>query len=83
MTYDVGIKAEGTEMNILKAKMQLEPKKKNSRSEMNVSGTDVVVYAVDGKVAGQVKNPNTGEVISVLEEQLNASGNESNSRYCR
>ncbi len=44
MTYDVGIKAEGTEMNIIKAKMQLEPKKKNSRSEMNVSGTDVVVY---------------------------------------
>lgn len=74
MTYDVEIKAEGTEMNILKAKMQLEPKKKNSRSEMNISGTDVVVYAVDGKVAGQVKNPNTGEVISVPEEQLNTGG---------
>ena len=57
MAYDVEIKAEGTEMDVLKAKMQLEPKKKNSRSEMNVSGTDVVVYAVDGKVAGQVKNP--------------------------
>ena len=28
MTYDVGIKAEGTEMNVIKAKMQLEPKKK-------------------------------------------------------
>ncbi|EEK80900.1 hypothetical protein bcere0009_1540 [Bacillus cereus R309803] len=74
MTYDVGIKAEGTEMNVMKAKMQLEPKKKNSRSEMNVSGTDIVVYTVDGKVAGQVKNPNTGEVISVPEEQLNAGG---------
>ena len=74
MTYDVGIKAEGTEMNILKAKMQLEPKTKNSRSEMNISGTDVVVYAVDGKVAGEVKNPNTGEVISVPEEQLNTGG---------
>ncbi|MED1382744.1 hypothetical protein COL41_02165 [Bacillus mycoides] len=74
MTYDVGIKAEGTEMDILKAKMQLEPKTKNSRSEMNISGTDVVVYTVDGKVAGEVKNPNTGEVISVPEEQLNAGG---------
>ncbi|MBM6648671.1 hypothetical protein [Bacillus sp. RIT 809] len=74
MTYDVGIKAEGTEMNIMKAKMQLEPKKKNSRSEMNVSGTEVIVYDVGGKVAGQVKNPNTGEVMSVSEEQLNANG---------
>ncbi|MGE6402816.1 hypothetical protein [Bacillus cereus] len=74
MTYDVGIKAEGTEMNVMKAKMQLEPKKKNSRSEMNVSGTEVIVYDVGGKVAGQVKNPNTGEVMSVSEEQLNANG---------
>ena len=74
MTYDVGIKAEGTEMDILKAKMQLEPKTKNSRSEINISGTDVVVYTVDGKVAGEVKNPNTGEVITVPEEQLNAGG---------
>lgn len=71
MTYEVGIKAEGTEMDILKAKMQLEPKTKNSRSEMNISGTDVVVYTVDGKVVGEVKNPNTGEVITVPEEQLN------------
>lgn len=54
MTYDVGIKAEGT--------------------EMNVSGTEVIVYDVAGKVAGQVKNPNTGEVMSVPEEQLNANG---------
>ncbi|MDT3494609.1 hypothetical protein NLU03_09075 [Bacillus toyonensis] len=74
MTYDVGIKAEGTEMNVIKAKMQLEPKKKNSRSEMNVSGTEVIVYDVAGKIAGQVKNPNTGEVMSVPEEQLNANG---------
>ncbi|MBJ3787949.1 hypothetical protein I8J38_04435 [Bacillus sp. OA1] len=74
MTYDVGIKAEGTEMNVLKAKMQLEPKKKNSRSEMNVSGTEVVVYDVGGKIAGQLKNPNTGEIMSVPEEQLNANG---------
>ena len=74
MTYDVGIKAEGTEMNVIKAKMQLEPKKKNSRSEMNVSGTEVVVYEVGGKIAGQLKNPNTGEVMSVPEEQLNANG---------
>jgi hypothetical protein len=74
MTYDVGIKDEGTEMNIMKAKMQLEPKKKNSRSEMNVSGTEVIVYDVGGKVAGQVKNPNTGEVMSISEEQLNANG---------
>lgn len=56
MTYGVGVKAEGTEMDIVKAKMQLEPKTKNSRSEMNISGTDVVVYTVDGKVAGEVKN---------------------------
>ncbi|ANP79495.1 hypothetical protein BAQ53_00865 [Bacillus sp. B25(2016b)] len=74
MTYDVGIKAEGTEMNVIKAKMQLEPKKKNSRSEMNVSGTEVVVYDVGGKIAGQLKNPNTGEIMSVPEEQLNANG---------
>lgn len=74
ITYDVGIKAEGTEMNVIKAKMQLEPKKKNSRSEMNVSGTEVVVYDVGGKIAGQLKNPNTGEVMSVPEEQLNANG---------
>ncbi|MHB0800549.1 hypothetical protein PVK73_12825 [Bacillus thuringiensis] len=74
MTYDVGIKAEGTGMNVIKAKMQLEPKKKNSRSEMNVSGTEVVVYDVGGKIAGQLKNPNTGEVMSVPEEQLNANG---------
>ncbi|MFF1291067.1 DUF6612 family protein [Bacillus thuringiensis] len=74
MTYDVGIKAEGTEMNVIKAKMQLEPKKKNSRSEMNVSGTEVVVYDVGGKIAGQLKKPNTGEVMSVPEEQLNANG---------
>ncbi|PFJ33525.1 hypothetical protein COL01_20520 [Bacillus thuringiensis] len=74
MTYDVGIKAEGTEMNVIKAKMQLEPKKKNSRSEMNVSGTEVVVYDEGGKIAGQLKNPNTGEVMSVPEEQLNANG---------
>ncbi|OPA19553.1 DUF6612 family protein [Bacillus cereus] len=74
MTYDVGIKAEGTEMNVIKAKMQLEPKQKNSRSEMNVSGTEVVVYDVSGKIAGQLKNPNTGEVMSVPEEQLNANG---------
>lgn len=74
MTYDVGIKAEGTEINVIKAKMQLEPKQKNSRSEMNVSGTEVVVYDVGGKIAGQLKNPNTGEVMSVPEEQLNANG---------
>ncbi|ASI81264.1 hypothetical protein ACTFR8_28990 [Bacillus cereus group sp. MYBK15-3] len=74
MTYDVGIKAEGTEMNVIKAKMQLEPKKRNSRSEMNVSGTEVVVYDVGGKIAGQLKNPNTGEIMSVPEEQLNANG---------
>ncbi|PFD63596.1 hypothetical protein CN309_19005 [Bacillus thuringiensis] len=74
MTYDVGIKAEGTEMNVIKAKMQLEPKQKNSRSEMNVSGIEVVVYDVGGKIAGQLKNPNTGEVMSVPEEQLNANG---------
>ena len=74
MTYDVGIKAEGTEMNVIKAKMQLEPKQKNSRSEMNVSGTEVVVYDVGGKIAGQLKNPNTGEIMSVPEEQLNANG---------
>ncbi|PGW83002.1 DUF6612 family protein [Bacillus cereus] len=74
MTYDVGIKAEGTEMNVIKAKMQLEPKKKNSRSEMNVSGTEVVVYDMGGKIAGQLKNPNTGEIMSVPEEQLNANG---------
>ncbi|PER54211.1 DUF6612 family protein [Bacillus thuringiensis] len=74
MTYDVGIKAEGTEMNVIKAKMQLELKQKNSRSEMNVSGTEVVVYDVGGKIAGQLKNPNTGEVMSVPEEQLNANG---------
>ncbi|MGZ9641939.1 hypothetical protein [Bacillus cereus] len=74
MTYDLGIKAEGTEMNVIKAKMQLEPKQKNSRSEMNVSGTEVVVYDVGGKIAGQLKNPNTGEVMSVPEEQLNANG---------
>lgn len=74
MTYDVGIKAEGTEMKVIKAKMQLEPKKRNSRSEMNVSGTEVVVYDVGGKIAGQLKNPNTGEIMSVPEEQLNANG---------
>ncbi|EJR55107.1 hypothetical protein IIO_05549 [Bacillus cereus VD115] len=74
MTYNVEIKAEGTEMNVMKTKMQLEPKKKNSRSEMNVSGTEVIVYDVGGQVTGQVKNPNTGEVMSVPEEQLNANG---------
>ncbi|MDG0933785.1 hypothetical protein P6U36_30350, partial [Bacillus paranthracis] len=62
------------EMNVIKAKMQLEPKKKYSRSEMNVSGTEVVVYDVGGKIAGQLKYPNTGEVMSVPEEQLNANG---------
>lgn len=41
---------------------------------MNVSGTEVVVYDVGGKIAGQLKNPNTGEVMSVPEEQLNANG---------
>ena len=79
MTYNVGIKDEVIEMNIMKAKMQLEPKKKNSRSEMNVSGTEVIVYDVGGKVAGQVKNPNTGEVMSVPEEKLNAKRNECDS----
>ena len=41
---------------------------------MNVSGTEVVVYDVGGKIAGQLKNPNTGEIMSVPEEQLNANG---------
>ncbi len=32
------------------------------------------MYTVDGKVAGEVENPNTGEVVTVPEEQLNAGG---------
>ena len=35
-------------------KIQMEPKLKNSRAEMKISGTDIVTYEVDGKVA-QVK----------------------------
>ena len=41
---------------------------------MNVSGTDIIIYGVNDKIVGQVKNPNTGEVISIPEEKLNISG---------
>ena len=71
---NMDIKADGQELSIVKAKIQIEPKTKSSRAEMNVSGTDIIIYGVNDKIVGQVKNPNTGEVISIPEEKLNISG---------
>ena len=43
---NMDIKADGQELSIVKAKIQIEPKTKSSRAEMNVSGTDIIIYGV-------------------------------------
>ncbi|WP_242296769.1 MULTISPECIES: DUF6612 family protein [unclassified Bacillus cereus group] len=74
LMQNMDIKADEQELSIVKAKIQIEPKTKSSRAEMNVSGTDIIIYGVKDHIVGQVKNPNTGEVISIPEEKLNISG---------
>ncbi|PGZ97939.1 hypothetical protein COE51_12550 [Bacillus pseudomycoides] len=70
MTYDINIQALGTSKD-MKMKSQLEPNKGNSRSEMNAEGTDAVVFDVDGKLAVEVKDPNSGQFITIPADQLN------------
>ena len=41
----------------IKMKIQMEPKLKNSRAEMKISGTDIVTYEVDGKVVCSSEKP--------------------------
>ncbi|MFP3326300.1 hypothetical protein R0K05_24935, partial [Planococcus sp. SIMBA_160] len=41
------------------------------RAEMKISGTDIITYEVDGKVAVQVKDPNTGESVAIPNDQFN------------
>ncbi len=55
----------------IKMNIQMEPKRKNSRAEMKISGTDIVTYEVDGKVAVQVKDPGTGELVTIPNDQFN------------
>ncbi|HDR7354979.1 TPA: hypothetical protein QCX18_004177, partial [Bacillus wiedmannii] len=55
----------------IKMNIQMEPKRKNSRAEMKISGTDIITYEVDGKVAVQVKDPNTGELVTIPNDQFN------------
>ncbi|PGB01449.1 DUF6612 family protein [Bacillus toyonensis] len=72
-----------------KTKKTDEPKKEAVQKDKELTAKDVfnkaneafkneenvtMTYDVAGKIAGQVKNPNTGEVMSVPEEQLNANG---------
>ncbi|MFZ7804787.1 DUF6612 family protein [Bacillus thuringiensis] len=72
-----------------KTKKTDEPKKEAVQKEKELTAKDVfnkaneafkneenvtMTYDVGGKIAGQLKNPNTGEVMSVPEEQLNANG---------
>ncbi|EEL70117.1 hypothetical protein bcere0026_29320 [Bacillus mycoides] len=70
LIYDVAMNASSKSEGI-KMKIQMEPKLKNSRTEMKMSGTDIVTYEVDGKVVAQVKNPDTGELITVPNDQFN------------
>ncbi|EMI9087888.1 MULTISPECIES: DUF6612 family protein [Bacillus] len=55
----------------IKMNIQMEPKRKNSRAEMKISGTDIITYEVDEKVAVQVKDPNTGELVTIPNDQFN------------
>ncbi|WP_242219392.1 hypothetical protein [Bacillus cereus group sp. BfR-BA-01380] len=71
MTYGLVTKGNNKSED-MKLKIQMEPKTKRSRSEMNVSGTIVISYEVDGKIVNQVKNPNTGELITIPADQFNA-----------
>ncbi|MDM5235011.1 hypothetical protein QUF83_01880 [Bacillus cereus] len=57
----------------IKMNIQMEPKLKNSRAEMKISGTDIVTYEVDGKVVAQVKNPDTGELVTIPNDQFNVN----------
>lgn len=57
----------------IKMNIQMEPKRKNSRAEMKISGTDIVTYEVDGKVVAQVKDPGTGELITIPSDQFNVN----------
>lgn len=70
MAYDMAMKGTNKSED-MKMKIQMQPKAKSSRSEMNVSGTEIIVFEVDGKIVGQVKNPNTGELMTIPNEQLN------------
>lgn len=40
---------------------------------MKISGTDIVTYEVDGKVVAQVKDPSTGELITIPSDQFNVN----------
>ncbi|MDC2865549.1 DUF6612 family protein [Bacillus sp. BP-3] len=70
MTCDLNTKAANISIDT-KVKAQSEPNKGNSRTEMNMNGTDFVVFDVGGKIAAEVKDPNSGKFISVPANQLN------------
>lgn len=72
LTSLMSMKGSGQSEEI-KMKIQMEPKLKNSRAEMKISGTDIVTYEVDGKVAAQVKNPDTGELVTIPNDQFNVN----------
>ncbi|HDX9577277.1 TPA: hypothetical protein ROX88_000763 [Bacillus pseudomycoides] len=70
MTCDLNTKVANMSIDT-KMKAQFEPNKGNSRTEMNMNGTDFVVFDVGGKIAAEVKDPNSGKLISVPTNQLN------------
>ena len=70
MTYDMAMKGTNKSED-MKMKIQMQPKTKSSRSEINVSGTDIISFEVDGKIVSQVKNPNTEELMTIPTDQLN------------
>ncbi|PEA52822.1 hypothetical protein CON64_21870 [Bacillus pseudomycoides] len=70
MTCDLNTKALNMSVDT-KVKAQFEPNKGNSRDEMNMNGTDFVVFDVGGKIAAEVKDPNSGKLIPVPVDKLN------------
>lgn len=70
MTCDMNTKALNMSTDT-KMKSQFEPKKGNSRTETNIGGTDLVVFDVGGKIAAEVKDPNSGKFVPVPADRLN------------
>ncbi|WP_020061695.1 DUF6612 family protein [Bacillus sp. 123MFChir2] len=70
MTCDLNTKALNMSVDT-KIKAQFEPNKGNSRTEMNMNDTNVIIFDVGGKIAAEVKDPNSGKFVPVPADQLN------------
>ncbi|ENQ3078439.1 hypothetical protein ACEOWG_001627 [Bacillus cereus] len=70
MTGDLNTKVANMSQDT-KIKAQIEPNKGNSRTEMNLNGTDLVILEVGEKIAAEVKDPNSGKLIPVTVDKLN------------